>query len=221
MHWDERHTHTPQAHWNRSIGTVSVHRDRSDDQGRHCTPQHPVGDGLVPACKTPMERGMLHTNLITLAGRDPQMCPFGLSDCRVKPRRLRGRRGFTRQPESPNVLPRFKHHQNSTRRPPERDRKKSEHGGERGKKKNAKCWATHPSGPHPSGLHPSGPDFFLGLGPTVWAPTLTHTRSRNGLAKIGLAKVGLAKIGFSQNWPGQNWSNQDGQNWIGQSRSLP
>ena len=32
--------------------------------------------------------------------RDPQMCTFGLSGCRVKPRRLRGRRGFTRQPEN-------------------------------------------------------------------------------------------------------------------------
>ena len=36
-------------------------------------------------------------------GRDPLMCPFGFSGCRVKPRRLRGRRGFTRQPENPNV----------------------------------------------------------------------------------------------------------------------
>ena len=32
--------------------------------------------------------------------RDPQMCTFGLCDCRVKPWRLRGRRGFTRQPEN-------------------------------------------------------------------------------------------------------------------------
>ena len=33
-------------------------------------------------------------------GRDPQLCTFGLSGCRVKPRRLRGRWGFTRQPEN-------------------------------------------------------------------------------------------------------------------------
>ena len=32
--------------------------------------------------------------------RDAQMCTFGLSGCRVKQRRLRGRRGFTRQPEN-------------------------------------------------------------------------------------------------------------------------
>ena len=32
--------------------------------------------------------------------RDPQMCTFGLSGCGVKPRRLRGRQGFTQQPEN-------------------------------------------------------------------------------------------------------------------------
>ena len=32
--------------------------------------------------------------------RDPQMYTFGLSGCRVKPRRLRDRLGFTRQPEN-------------------------------------------------------------------------------------------------------------------------
>ena len=33
----------------------------------------------------------------------PQMCTFGLSGCLVKPPRPNSRRGFTRQPESPNV----------------------------------------------------------------------------------------------------------------------
>ena len=33
-------------------------------------------------------------------GWDPQMCTFGLSGCRVKPRRLRGRRCFRRQPKN-------------------------------------------------------------------------------------------------------------------------
>ena len=33
-------------------------------------------------------------------GRDPQMCTFGLSGCRVEPRRLGGRWGFTRQSEN-------------------------------------------------------------------------------------------------------------------------
>ena len=53
-------------------------------------------------------------------------------------------------PGAPN-----KHHQNSTRRPPERH-KKSETVAGKGRKR-AKFWAPHPSGPHPSGPHPSGP----------------------------------------------------------------
>ena len=89
-------------------------------------------------------------------GRDPQMCTFGLSGCRVKPRRL---------------------HQTG---PPENC------GGRRKKKKSAKFWAPHPSGlhpsglhpsglhfsaPHPSGPHPSGPHFFWVRAPTLRAPT--------------------------------------------------
>ena len=58
-------------------------------------------------------------------GRDPQMCTFGLSGCRVKPRRLRGR--------------------------PQRDEKSEIGGGT--ERKIAKFWALHHSGPHPSGPH--------------------------------------------------------------------
>ena len=57
--------------------------------------------------------------------RDPQMCTFGLSGCRVKPRRPHqtGPPGLAHDsPRTPNVHIsgplRFKHHQNSTRRPP-------------------------------------------------------------------------------------------------------
>ena len=99
------------------------------------------------------------------------------------------RRGFTRQPESPNVhIGRsrcFKHHQNSTRRP--RERKRAKMGAREGKN-NAKCWAVgrlaptlraptlgaltfprsgpHPSGPHPTLRAPTPP------GPPLRAPTL-------------------------------------------------
>ena len=89
-------------------------------------------------------------------GRDPQMCTFGLSGCRVKPRRPHqtGPPGLAHDsPRTPNVHisgpRRIKHHQNSTRRPPERE-EKNEFCGGRGKK-SAKFWAPHPSGPHPSG----------------------------------------------------------------------
>ena len=114
------------------------------------------------------------------------------------------RRGFTRQPEN-SKRAHFraglrKHHQNSTRRHPERD-KKSENGAGEGKKQE--ILGLPPFGAPPFGAPP-------GLGPTFGA--MTHTRSR-----IGLARIGLAKIGFGQMWPGQN---QDGQNGIGQSRSL-
>ena len=51
-------------------------------------------------------------------GRDPEMCTFGLSGCRVKPRRLQGRRGFTRNLRTPNSRPRRFKHQNSTEGPP-------------------------------------------------------------------------------------------------------
>ena len=41
--------------------------------------------------------------ILCLKRRGLEMCPFGLSGCRVKPRRPQIRWGFTRQPESPNV----------------------------------------------------------------------------------------------------------------------
>ena len=71
--------------------------------------------------------------------------------------------------ESPGLR---KHHQNSTRRHPERDKKNENRAGEA--KKRAKFWAPHPSGPCPSGRTLRGPQFgapkfrarfSLGLGP--------------------------------------------------------
>ena len=73
-----------------------------------------------------------------LKRKDPQMCTFGLSGCRVKPRQLWGRRGFTRQAESPNVhisRPR------ASKTPPKfhvktpKEKEKERNGGGRGKKK--------------------------------------------------------------------------------------
>ena len=59
-----------------------------------------------------------------------------------------------------SVPDRFKHHRNSTRRPPRERHKKNENGGGRGKKKR-EIWAPHPSGPTPFGTH-----TFSGFGPT-------------------------------------------------------
>ena len=88
---------------------------------------------------------------------------------------------------------RFKHHQNSTRRHPERHNESETVAGKG--RKSAKFWAPQhlgfPSGPHPSGPHPSG---------QVWP------KSAN-------------KVGQSRNWPKS--ANKDGQSRIGQSRSQP
>ena len=125
--------------------------------------------------------------------------------------------------ESPGLR---KHHQNSTRRHPERETKRAKmEAGEREKKSEI-------LGPPIFGAPKFRARFSLGLGPTLrsslfgpprsrpdllgpafWPHHDTHT-SIHGLAKIGLAKIGLAKLGFGQNWPGKN---QDGQKWIGQN----
>ena len=87
-----------------------------------------------------------------LKRRGPEICTFG---CRVKPRRPRSRRGFTRQPESPNVHisgPRpSKHHQNSTNRHPRERGKRAKIVAGEGKKR-AKFWAVRRKvGPAESG----------------------------------------------------------------------
>ena len=133
-----------------------------------------------------------------------------LSGCRLKPRPLRGRRGFTRQPENskrvhfrvPALQTPPKFHEKTPR-----ETQKERNGGGRGKK-NARnfwpptLWTPHPSGPHlpaspsgplPSGPHPLGPPpfgarFFLCLGPTLLGP---------------------------------HHDTHQIQKWIGQSRSLP
>ena len=89
--------------------------------------------------------------------RDPQMCTFGLSGCRVKPRRPHQTgpglaHDSLRTPVQGTCA--SKHHQNSTRRPPERD-EKNEFCSGRGKKKR-EILGPHPSGPHPSGPQPFG-----------------------------------------------------------------
>ena len=93
-------------------------------------------------------------------------------------------RGFTRQPVSPNVHSwhlRFKHNQNSTRRPPERERKK-ERKWRRKKQKKKKFWAVRrrevprkgPEGWCPEGWCNEGWSTqgwgAQGWGPEGWGP---------------------------------------------------
>ena len=80
----------------------------------------------------------------------------------------RSHRGFTRQPVSPNVHNwhrRFKHHPNSTRRPPERERAKME-AGERKK------------GEILGGPAEGGPEGWCpeGWAPEGWGPGLLEVR---------------------------------------------
>ena len=105
-------------------------------------------------------------------------------------------RAFTRQPEGPNVPfegPGLqKHHQNSTRRPPEREKKdtrrpqrekkdtrrpperekKSENGGGRGEKEARNFGPPTLRASTPPGHHPLGPHFFwVWPSPLLWALT--------------------------------------------------
>ena len=89
-----------------------------------------------------------------------QMCTFGvlgLSCASPGGPVWWGRRGFTRQPESPNVhIGLQKHHQNSTRRHPERHKKNETVAGKG--RKRAKFWAVQgKGGPGEGGPAEGGP----------------------------------------------------------------
>ena len=110
------------------------------------------------------------------------MCTFGLSGCCVKPRRLRGRRGFTQQPENSKrahlALP------NTTKKPrlglaPP----------------FARTLCPPPFGPHPSGHLFSGPTV-LGWGPPTPDP-------KKDWPKMDWTKLDwqLVKSG----WPKRDW----------------
>ena len=134
-----------------------------------------------------------------------------------------GRRGFTRQPESPNVHisgpRRFKHHQNSTQGPQERERRMkivAEEG-----KRSAKFWASTLRAPHPSGLHPS---VLQPSGPTLRGPTITrfgpppfgaHPSKAPVVPKFNIPKLAEVEIGRSRNWPKSKLAEVE----IGRSRS--
>ena len=131
--------------------------------------------------------------------------------CCVLFRRLRGRRGFTRQPEnSKRAHLRAglrKHHQNSTRRHPERETKRAKTGAGEGKN-SATFWVSTLRGPIFSGF--LGPHHDTQPDPEVDWPKMDLAKigqaktkmANNGLDKSGqirMAKTGLAKVGLFQN----------------------
>ena len=107
------------------------------------------------------------------------MCTFGLSGCRVKPQ--------------PNVhisgSRRFKHHQNSTKRPPrEREERKKTVAGEGKKARNfgPPTLRAHHSGLHSSGLHSSGPHRKIGRSRN-WPNSKKKSWPKSNLAEVDRA----------------------------------
>ena len=146
------------------------------------------------------------------------------SGCRVKPRRLRGRQGFTQQqPENSKrahltalALP------NTTRKPRGRGKKREILGPSGPQPLSPHASAPHPLGPHPlapslraptfSGFGPStlrtppfGARFFLFLGPTLWGHDTHQIQQWIGQNWISLSSKRPVKSG---------WPKRD-------SRSLP
>ena len=130
--------------------------------------------------------------LLVFEGRNPEMCTFGVL-------------GLSCASPGGPVWWGQKHHQNSTKGPQERERRKkivAEEG-----KRSAKFWALHLSGFHLRGstlrgLHPSGPTLGASTlsGPhTLWSKKST---SKNW-PKSNSPKSKLAEneIGRSRNWP--------------------
>ena len=164
------------------------------------------------------------------------MCTFGLSGCRVKPRRLRGRRGFTGQPENskrahlsaPTLQTPPKFHE----RTPKERKKKENCGGRREKKarnfgpptlrgstlRGSTLRGPTLRGPHPSGPPPFGAPLFLGFGPPPFGPTV----SRFGASTIRGPTLRGPHTLSSQNSTFKNWPKSKlAEVEIGRSRNWP
>ena len=137
--------------------------------------------GCSHACSTARRNGDDH-----LLGKTPnhrrRFEPLGVHRCV----RLWGRRSFTRQPENSKRAhlrsPRFKHHQNSTRRP-RRERKKTKMGAGDEKKKR-EILGSPPFGAHPSG-RPGG----------CWRE-LAPDESRGERVEGSKGRVGASNLGW-------------------------
>ena len=188
--------------------------------------------------------GVFSLNFGVFEDRDPQMCTFGLSGCRVEPRRPHqtGPPGLhtttrelqTRTFERPDAS-------NTTRiprkRPKEREKRTENCGGESEKKEQnfgpppfgpPTVRAPHPSGPPQlrgpttSGPHNFGPPLFPGLAPHPLGP---HHDTKNIGQKIGLAKkldwpkLALATIGRAKTTMAKNGLAKTGLAKVGLFRA--
>ena len=142
--------------------------------------------------------------------RNPKMCTFGLSGCRVKPRRPHqtGPPGLAHDsPRTPNVHIsgplRFKTPPKFHEKTPKRHRKSETVAGKG--RKSAKFWAPHHlrSGPHPFGAPP-----FRG-------PTLRGRFGQSRPIKVGHSRFGQnrsIKVGQSRSnffWPKSVWPKSE------------
>ena len=135
--------------------------------------------------------------------RDPQMCTFGLSGCRVKPRRLRGRRGFTRQPENSKrerpgasntaKIPREDPQRGKKRRILRRDReKKARNFGPPTLRAPTLRTPTLRTPTHVNSKHTKKPEQLIKKTKSSHPTKLTLAN----VGRIRMAKIGLAKVGF-------------------------
>ena len=136
-----------------------------------------------------------------LKRRGPEMCTFGvlgLSCASPGGPVWCCRRGFTRQPESPNVhISGFrpsKHHQNSTKGPP-RERRKNKNCGGRGEKKR-EILGGPAEGSGGGAVWGRGPGEHTNLGPD------THSRHTQG----GPAEPVLSRGGHEEGCPAEEGS---------------
>ena len=173
--------------------------------------------------------GVLSWNFVgVLEGRNPEMCIWALGlSCETRRPHQTGPPGLAHDsPRTPNVHIsgplRFKHHQNSTKRPPKREKEERKLWRRR-RKNSAKFWVPHPSGLHPSGfhlsgLHPSGPHFFWVWASTLWGPPFEGPT-------LCRPKIQHPKIGRSRNWPKSTLAEVEKKELaeveIGRSRSPP
>ena len=149
--------------------------------------------------------GVLSWNFVGVfffEGRNPEMCPFGLSGCRVKPRRPHqtGPPGLAHDsPRTPNVhilrAPALQTPPKFHETTPKREiRKKIVVGGGKKKARNF--------GPPPFRAPPFGAKPFWAptlLGPTVLG--LHPSRAHPSRAPLCRPKIQHPKIGRSRNWP--------------------
>ena len=200
----------------------------------------PAGNFILSVFLWGSTRGIL---MVFLKAGALKMCTFGLSGCRVKPRRPARRGDFTQKwpNEAPTrtlcgIRPRTAFTINSTRRTP-REGSQNENEGGRGRKESEILGGLAEGGPPEGGenaqnttrnrQHATHATHAAHTAHTThvgrkrigqkWTGQKCHWPKMADTLNINFGQNGLAKIG-RQKHDGQK---RIGQNWTGQSRSQP